>query len=279
MLQSPAPSQPSSAASPAPPATPQATPWIDVFQDAVIAVFRQWTVIQLACSQEWVRNPRDRVNDVLEHVWALVLNKKCRPMTAGTDGRQQLQRMPAGHPLAEINAAALSNAAGDISKLATLLRVRMYELLNAEMEDGSDVEVATIVLRLLDGCKRNDVGEGSYAQQILVQGNPAASSSSAQNGTGLEGVLAACKGTDATEFVDPALVLPEDGGEGWNPGVVSNASLPGMGGGMNTIAEEDDDMEVEDGGASSSSAAPTKPAAPAGPQYDADGFEIVSRRR
>lgn len=114
--------------------------WEEKMKDGIVAVFRRWPTITLACDQEWAgNNTRNKINELLEEMFAILLNRKRKPMDPNES---------------------------DMMKLAEFIRMTLYQKCNIELEDTSDQDVAMWSLRLLDTCRKNDY---SLADNLMSQ--------------------------------------------------------------------------------------------------------------
>jgi len=133
-----------------------------VFDEAMNQIFDKWTILALAVEHGWGgRNSREKRNQLqAEVVDYLVAGSK--------------KRRPPSH-----------EDVGDVEALATHLYSRLDELFNLEADDGSDMEVAGLCLRLFNTCH---AGDFSFAQQFL-EAIPKTQVNVSQ-----------CKGVDVTEY-------------------------------------------------------------------------------
>jgi hypothetical protein len=201
--------------------------WEHVFERAVVEIFKTWTVIRLAIDQDWSNGgrTREKVNEVVQELFTICLNRKRKPLSP-------------------------SNPA-DILTIAEFLAVKLYEKIEAELEDDSDREVSMIILRLLEECRLNNF---NLAKQIIERAE------SLNN-------VAQCKFEDQTQLAteDDVLLDSLEGG-------MSSMQI-------DTVMEEPEN-EVDN--APDNAAVLNNPAnntAQQGPTMDDDGFQTVTNRK
>uniref|UniRef100_A0A7S4R3B1 Pre-rRNA-processing protein TSR2 n=1 Tax=Alexandrium monilatum TaxID=311494 RepID=A0A7S4R3B1_9DINO len=133
-----------------------------VFDEAISQVFSKWTLLTLAVEHGWGgRSSREKRNQLQAEVveYLAVGSKRRRPPTHENES--------------------------DVEALATLIYTRLDELFNVEADDGSDMEVAALCLRLFTTCR---MGDFSFAQHFL-QAVPSAPVD-----------ISRCQGVDVTEY-------------------------------------------------------------------------------
>uniref|UniRef100_A0A7S4R0X5 Pre-rRNA-processing protein TSR2 n=1 Tax=Alexandrium monilatum TaxID=311494 RepID=A0A7S4R0X5_9DINO len=133
-----------------------------VFDEAISQVFSRWTLLVLAVEHGWGgRSSRQKRNQLQAEVveYLAAGSKRRRPPTHENES--------------------------DVEALATLIYTRLDEFFNVEADDGSDMEVATLCLRLFTTCR---MGDFSFAQQFL-QAMPSAPVD-----------LSKCQGVDVTQY-------------------------------------------------------------------------------
>lgn len=176
----------------------QAAEWEEKFKDAVFSVFRRWTVIQLIVDQEWAgRHSRNRVNQLLDELFAVLLDRRRPPLTLKCPQQQaaqqqQQQQQPSTTTTEFDGKGSQFTNTRDVEKLAEFLRVKMYALCETELEDDSDIEIATKCIQLLDGCRFKDYSLAD--KEIAAQNDRGAMSTAAG------GALKACKFQDNTMY-------------------------------------------------------------------------------
>mmetsp|Transcript_45758 Transcript_45758/g.141437 ORF Transcript_45758/g.141437 Transcript_45758/m.141437 type:complete len:242 (-) Transcript_45758:58-783(-) len=195
-----------------------------IFDEAIDKIFSKWTLLALAVEQGWGgRDSRQKRNQLQAEVLDY--------LEAGSK-----RRRPPSH-----------ENEGDVEALANLMYGRLDELFNVEADDGSDMEVAGLILRLFNSCRAGDL---SFAQSFL-QAVPNAPAD-----------LSRCQGVDATEYATEedrlldqmqSMMLVEGGGDGSEDGAESGE-------------EPDDSMDQDEGagaavGAAAGAAAPSPCAA------------------
>lgn len=113
-----------------------------IFDEAIEKVFNHWTILSLAVDQAWggreSKNKRYALQAEVCEILATGAKKKRPPIYTNES---------------------------DVRELADYLLQRVDELFNAEADDGSDMEVAGVVLRIFNTCS---AGDPTYAQQFIA---------------------------------------------------------------------------------------------------------------
>jgi len=217
-----------------------------IFDEALEKCLNNWTILALAVEQGWGGRDTRAKRETLKAEIADILSegaKKKRPPSYQNED--------------------------DVQEFANFLYNRNLQLFHAEADDGSDVEVARVLLRLYSTCRAGDV---TFAQEFIQ----------ALKATD----LAKCEGVDKIEFatdedalIDKLQGMDVESGEGGSDS--SDDSMDeddhdstklgkgkGYSGGAQPVAGEDE-------------AAPTKRPEQEEPIIDEDGFTSVvkSNRR
>eukprot|EP00933_Yihiella_yeosuensis_P025071 TRINITY_DN19445_c0_g1_i1.p3 TRINITY_DN19445_c0_g1~~TRINITY_DN19445_c0_g1_i1.p3 ORF type:complete len:253 (-),score=61.38 TRINITY_DN19445_c0_g1_i1:226-984(-) len=235
-----------------------------LFDEAIDKVFARWTMMNLATEQGWggrdSRSKRDTLQaEVLEYL---------------ANGAKKKRPPSHEHP-------------GDVEDLAHFIYLRVDELFNTETDDNSDMEIATLCLRLFSTCHAGDV---SFAQQ-LIQACESAPQVDLSKCQGMERIEYA---TDEDQLIDAMESMGmdvEDGGaadgaDNCDDGMAfSGPSLVSAMPGAATALLAQEVQPAQTGGYPSgpAPAEEVKPArAPVENTIDDDGFECIvkgSRRR
>eukprot|EP00427_Karlodinium_veneficum_P051037 CAMPEP_0169359118 /NCGR_PEP_ID=MMETSP1017-20121227/29047_1 /TAXON_ID=342587 /ORGANISM="Karlodinium micrum, Strain CCMP2283" /LENGTH=262 /DNA_ID=CAMNT_0009456235 /DNA_START=42 /DNA_END=827 /DNA_ORIENTATION=+ len=222
---------------------------IQVYEEALSKVFSSWTLLQLAVDQGWGgRDSRAKRQQLQVEMNEILM--------AGAK-----KRRPPSHQNED-----------DVQELAEWLYNRCWQLYHAEADDGSDVEVARVCLKLFNTCRDGDV---SFAREFM-QACQAADLSKCQGVECIEYATEEDQLIDGLQNMDIEMV--DEGLEGASDSSMDDdnveTELPSVGIGKGTGSS--DVMGDPQVGYPNNVEQPRKPEPPE-PVVDEDGFTSVEK--